>query len=273
MGIKKNSSMNMVEKSIKINDIDMNYVAFGNGKENLIIVPGLSDSLTPISQMGMTLYKQLKEFTSTFRIYVFARRKNLPPDFTTRNMADDLYPVLESLSLDNYSMLGLSQGGMIAQCFAINDPHSLKKLIIAVSLSKPNNTSKQVFERWHTLSVQGAYKKLIVDTVKKTCPSGSCKYFKYLVAFLKTLGKSKSLKGFIIQTEACMNHNSHEELHRIKTPTMIIGGMKDVIVGPRAAAEIAANIPNSILKEYENLGHDPLNHNDVIKDIYHFLIS
>ena len=70
-----------------------------------------------------------------------------------------------------------------------------------------------------------------------------------------------------------MNHNSHEELHRIKTPTMIIGGMKDVIVGPRAAAEIAANIPNSILKEYENLGHDPLNHNDVIKDIYHFLIS
>jgi len=46
-----------------------------------------------------------------------------------------------------------------------------------------------------------------------------------------------------------------------------------VIVGPRAAAEIASKISNAILKEYGNLGHDPLNHKDVIKDIYHFLIS
>ncbi|MFP4461688.1 MAG: alpha/beta fold hydrolase [Thermotogota bacterium] len=271
MRLKKKTEM--VEKRIKMEHMDMDYVVFGSGKENLIIVPGLSDSLTPVSQTGVMLYRQLKEFTSAFRIYIFSRKKDLPPGFSTRDMADDLYRALESLGLTHYSLLGLSQGGMIAQFFAIDHSHALKKTIIAVSLSKPTDTSQKTFNRWHMLSMQGEYTKLIIDTVRKSYPSGNCSWFRQIKAFLGTFGRSKSLNRFIIQSEACMNHNSHEELHRIKTPTLIIGGMKDEIVGHKAAAEMAEHIPGSVLKEYPYLGHDPLNHSEVIKDIYRFLIE
>jgi len=269
MGIK--SKTDRVEKSIKINHMDMDYVVFGSGEENLIIIPGLDDSLTPVWQTSRMLYRQLKNFTSSFRIYVFARKKDLPPGFTTRDMADDLYQALESLGLTNYSLFGLSQGGMIAQYFAIDHSHALRKLIIAVSLSKPTDTSQKTFERWHRMSVQGDYTKLIVDTVRKSCPSGKCSWFRKVTSFFGAFGRSKSLNQFIIQSEACMNHHSHEELHRIKTPTLIIGGMKDEIVGHKAASEMAENIPDSVLKEYQYMGHDPLNHKEVIKDIYRFL--
>lgn len=261
----------MEEKNIKIDSTNMGYVVFGKGKETLIIVPGLNESLIPIRKLATLLQKQLKDFTSRFRIFVFSRRENLPPGFSTRDMADDLYRTLSILEFESYSMLGLSQGGMISQYFAIDHSQSLKKLIIAVSLSKPNTTSKEVFENWHQLAIQGKYSALIRDTFKKTCPSGYCEWFKLLSNQLAFFGSPSSLTRFIIQLEACINHNSHLELERIKTPTMIIGGMKDVTVGKQAASLMVEKIPFAILKEYHSLGHDPLSHQAVLNDLYHFL--
>lgn len=54
---------------------------------------------------------------------------------------------------------------------------------------------------------------------------------------------------------ACLTHNSYDELDKIKCPTLIIGGMKDRIVTGRASVEIAEKIPGSRLFIYGELGH------------------
>jgi pimeloyl-ACP methyl ester carboxylesterase len=64
-------------------------------------------------------------------------------------------------------------------------------------------------------------------------------------------------------------HISHEQLHQITCPTLVIGGDQDVIV-PRHTVEIAENIKKSNLWILPNSGHStPINYKDIFNKTIH----
>ena len=76
-----------------------------------------------------------------------------------------------------------------------------------------------------------------------------------MVPILGKLTKPKSYDRFLIQAQACLTHDAFESLTGIHSPTLVIGGKKDIALGPEASLEIANQIPGAQLKMYPQWGH------------------
>ena len=134
--------------NIKIDDTDMDYISFGNGNKSLVIIPGLGDALKTVKGTAVTFALMYKLFAKDYKVYVFSRKNKLKQDCSTRDMATDLADVMNQLNITKAFVLGVSQGGMIAQYLAIDYPELVEKLVLAVTLCQPNETSKSVISNW-----------------------------------------------------------------------------------------------------------------------------
>jgi pimeloyl-ACP methyl ester carboxylesterase len=240
---------------VLIGNSEMYYAAFGNGEKNLVIILGLGDGLKSVKGQAITLASFYKEYANEYKVYVFGRKENLPSDYSIKEMASDQKTAMNLLGLKSACVMGVSLGGMIAQQMAIEFPEVIEKLVIGVSVSRPNDTVKKVVRDWIELAKNGNHKELIEDTMQKTYTPERYKKFKVWMPLITMFGKPKSFERFIIQAEACLEHNAYDELHRINCPTLIIGGDSDKVVGISSSEEMAEKIKGSKLIIYKGLGH------------------
>lgn len=159
--------------NIKIGDTDMDYISFGNGNKSLVIIPGLGDALKTVKGSAVTFALMYKLFAKDYKVYVFSRKNKLKQDCSTRDMATDLADVMNQLNITKAFVLGVSQGGMIAQYLAIDYPELVEKLVLAVTLCQPNETSKSVISNWLLLAKEKDFKQIFIDTAEKPIQSGN----------------------------------------------------------------------------------------------------
>lgn len=170
-------------------------------------------------------------------------------------MARDQNRVMEKLGISNAYVMGVSQGGMIAQYLAIDYPEMVRKLIIGVSVSRQNETVQRVVNSWIQMAEANDYKTLMIDTMEKTFTNKQLKRYRVFYPIISRIGKPKSYNRFLIQADACIRHNAYKELDKIKCPTLVIGGDSDNVVGKNSSQEIAERIIDSKLVIYKGLGH------------------
>lgn len=241
--------------SVRVGDSEMNYISFGNGSKNLIILPGLGDGLSTVKGMALPFSMLYRIYAKTFRVYVFSRKNQLQEGYSTREMAKDQAEAMTSLGISKAAILGVSQGGMIAQYLAIDSPELVDKLVLAVTSAKPNETIKEAVGRWIEMAKQENYKALMIDTAEQSYSERYLKKYRRFYPFLGRIGRPKNNQRFLIQAASCMSHNAYEELKQIKCPTYVIGGDCDKIVGTASASSIAEKIKGSELFIYHGLGH------------------
>lgn len=246
---------NVKGSKVQIGDTDMDYVVFGQGTKPLIIIPGLGDGLKTVKGQGMILAKLYKLYGNEFQVYIFSRKNVLPHGYTTRDMARDQKIAMEQLGISDAYVMGISQGGMIAQYLAIDYPEAVKKLIIGVSISKQNERLQEVVKGWIQMAEINDYKNLVIDTMEKTFTDDYLKKYRPIYPIIGRVSRPKSFERFMIQANACLSHNAYNELYRIQCPTLVIGGDCDQVVGKNASEEMAEMIQESKLVIYEGLGH------------------
>jgi pimeloyl-ACP methyl ester carboxylesterase len=101
---------------------EFHYVRFGNGREYLVILPGMTLENEPPNRLSARTYRLgVGRFAEGHTVYVINRRRNLPPHYTTREMAADYARVTEE-ELGSSSVMGFSTGGPIAQHVAMDHP-------------------------------------------------------------------------------------------------------------------------------------------------------
>ena len=247
--------MSIKNGSIRIENTDMDYIAFGSGSKNLIMIPGLGDGLKTVKGMALPFALMYCVLLKTYRVYVFSRRNKLPAGFSTRDMAEDLYRAMEQLQIKSANVLGVSQGGMIAQWLAIDHPEVVEKLILTVTLSKPNETVQNVVHSWIAMAQQGDYKNIMLDTAEKSYTEETLRKSRWMYRIVSNFGKPASLERFLIQADSCLTHDAYGALEKITCPTLIIGGKEDRIVTGKASEEMAEKIAGSNLYLYEGYGH------------------
>ncbi len=233
----------------------MDYIRFGAGSKTLVMIPGVGDGLKTVRGMAVPFALMYRALAKDFTVYVFSRRRDLAPHTTTREMADDLNRAMEKLGLSATAAVGVSQGGMIAQWLAIDHPEKLSRLVLAVTLSKPNTTVETVVSGWLEMAERGDYKGILLDTAERSYSPKRLRRARLSYGLLGQIGKPRSFERFRIQAESCVTHNAYAELPRIVCPTLVIGGTDDRIVTGEASGELAARIPGSSLYLYEGLGH------------------
>ena len=234
---------------------EMDYIRFGRGGKPLLMLPGVGDGLKTVRGMALPFALLYRKLAKDFTVYVFSRRRNLPVHFTTREMAEDLNEAMAVLGLKSAAVVGVSQGGMIAQWLAIDHPDKVRKLVLTVTLSRPNDTVRDVIARWTDMAGRGDYRGIMLDTAERSYSAKRLRQARLEYRMLGNLGKPKSFDRFLTQAESCMTHDAYDELGRITCPTLVIGGTDDRIVTAEASEEIAAQIPGSAPYLYEGLGH------------------
>ena len=234
---------------------DMDYIRFGSGKKVLVMIPGVGDGLKTVKGMAVPFALLYRSLCEDFTVYVFSRRVNLTPHMTTREMAEDLNLAMEALGLSKAAVVGVSQGGMITQWLAIDHPDKVDRLVLTVTLSRPNPTVADVIGRWTEMAKRGDYKGIMVDTAERSYTPKRAKSAGLTYGILGSVGKPKSFERFLIQAESCVTHDAYAELPRISCPTLVLGGTDDRIVTGQASEEIAEKILDCRLKMYDGLGH------------------
>ncbi len=243
---------NVKRHEIEIGDTVMDYITFGEGERPLVLIPGLSfKTVRKFAELFSFMYRI---FAKDFKVYAFDRKRKVSIGYTVRQMADDLAEVMEKLEIADADVMGVSQGGMIAQNLAIYYPHLVHKLVLAVTLSRLNDTAREVIGRWIILSVNDDYEGITNDMLKVVYSDAYVKRFGKYFPVVSRFGKPKDMKRFAVLARACLTCNTYDDLQKIQCPVFVIGGKKDLVLSGEASEEIAEKLGCKIYM-YEELGH------------------
>lgn len=241
--------------TVKIGDTTMDYIRFGTGKKNLIILPGLGDGLQTVKGTALPMALMYRIFAKSYTVYAFSRINVLPQGYTTRDMARDQAQAMECLGIGCADILGVSMGGMIAQHLAVDYPEKVGKLILVVTSLRLNPLLSESVEEWISLAQKGDHAAFMESNLRRIYSDDYYRKNKWMVPLLGILTRPKSYDRFFVQADACLTHYAYGNLHQIKAPTLVIGGEKDLALGGDASREIAAMIPGAELLMYEQWGH------------------
>ena len=140
------------EGRLTVSGVSMDYIAFGAGPKNLVMIQGLNTR--GIKGAAASLAFLYRHFARDYTVYLFDRRTDLREGITVRELAADVAMAMDALGIDHADVLGVSQGGMIAQYLAIDRPDLVGKLVLAVTLSRNNETVRTVIETWIGLTLR-----------------------------------------------------------------------------------------------------------------------
>ena len=241
--------------TLSIGNTTMDYIRFGTGKRNLIILPGLGDGLRTVKGTALPIAYMYRLFAKDFTVYAFSRKNELPQGYTTRDMARDQAEAMEQLDIQKADIFGVSMGGMIAQYLAIDHPEKIGKLILTVTSSRPNPILTASIDEWVSCAQGGEHTAFMDSNVRKIYSENYYRKNKWFLPIMGKLTKPKSYDRFYIQADACLTHDAYESISQIKAPTLVIGGEQDRALGGDASREIAEKIPNAQLLMYEQWGH------------------
>ena len=124
------------EASVPIGDTAADYVSFGRGTKPLVLIPGLN--LRNVKGSGYALAWMYRVFARDFKVYCIDRKRQILKDYTVEAIAEDYAAAMQALGIHDSYVVGVSQGGMIAQYLAINHPELVRKLVLAVTSARSN---------------------------------------------------------------------------------------------------------------------------------------
>ena len=253
--------------TLSINGKTMDYVTFGKGNQPLVIIPGLGDGLQTVKGMAMPFSITYRILAERYKIYVFSRINELRQGYTTRDMAVDVAEAMEALNLDTAYVMGISQGGMIAQWLAVDFPEKVQRLILAVTTAKPIQLARERIEHWQKISQSGNFRDLMLDIAYHSYTQKSYRRWRFLSDIMGRLGRIKDEKRIAIQSQSCLDHDSLEVLKEIQCPTLVLGALEDDVIGVKGSKELAKGILGCQLLILKHSGHALYEENKLFQEI------
>ena len=243
-------------KTVRTDAFSMDYFHFGSGKETLVILPGLS--VASVMKYAGAVVQAYKPLTSDFTIYVFDRRRELPPSYSVYEMARDTEKAFRELNLPPVNIFGASQGGMIAQVIAIEHPERVKKLVLGSTAPCVKESQYQIIREWIRLAEERRKTDLYMAFGKALYPQELFEQSRELLIEAAQDATDEDLKRFIILAQGARDFDVVNDLVRIACPVLVIGSTDDQVLGADASYEISEHLDRqsgSELYMYDGFGH------------------
>jgi 3-oxoadipate enol-lactonase len=175
--------------------------------------------------------------------------------YSLDQLANDARDLLDSLKIDRAHWVGLSMGGMIGQAFALRHPDRLRRLVLANTTSTYGAQGPEMWAaRAKAVSEGGmaaikelAMQRYFTDDFRA---SHSDIVDRIGAGFLAT-----DPAGYIACCDAIRQMDFSADLHRIKAPTLVIAGEKDVGTPVTMARAMAEVIPGAKLAVIAGVSH------------------
>ncbi len=246
---------------LEVDGLDIPWAAFGSGPGTLVIFPGLGDALGSVRGKPLLLSLAYKHWGLRSRVLVIGRPELLPDPFSIADMARLMARAIDAITATDaigpgpLCVMGISQGGMIAQWLAAERPDLVGRLVLAVTTAWSGSIVRTTIDRWQALAREGRYRDLLVDTMESTFSPEHLKTYQLVLPLLGRVAKPRDLSSFLVQSEACAGHDARDILPGLGMPTLVFGGDQDLVVGPEAVADLAGRIPGARLVVAEGYGH------------------
>ena len=261
----------LIESTVNIGSTSVDYISFGRGNKNLIIIQGLN--VRDIKGSGVSIALMYKMFANDYRVYLFDRRSNIDEHITVWDIAEDIYMAMKQLSIEKTELFGVSQGGMISMAMAISHPECINKMVLGVTASRPNETIKRVVGSWIECARNKDYVTINKETFTLMYTENYLNKYKMLMPLLVRLVKPKDFKRFELLASSILEFDCYDKLNEIKCPVLVLGGALDKVTTGEASKEIANKLgcKAHIYDEYGHAAYEEAK--DFNNRVYEFLMN
>ncbi len=239
-------------KTVAVGDTVIDYAVFGHGKKNLVLLPGLS--IRSVKGTALMLAAMYRLFSKDYTVYVLDKKRVVPEGYSIWDIADDTASAMQKLGIMSASIMGVSQGGMVAQVLAIRYPDLVEKLVLCVTACEPNPTMEDVVGTWIDLAQKGDWKTFNCLTFEKMYSKAYLKRYGAMIPIVAGLSKCRDVPRFVTLAKACLAFDGSAQLSKISCPTFVIGAKNDLVLTGEASDKIAQILSCEVYL-YEDYSH------------------
>ena len=239
---------------IEVNGIQINYELLSKAEAPVVM---LSHSLA----CSMAMWNpQLEVLQHHFQVLRYDMRGHGDSEategaYTLDQLAADAIGLLDALKIDTVHFVGLSIGGMIGQCLALNYADRLQSLTLCDTAPIIPDEAKPLFqERMDEARTKGM-QALVQGTLERWFTKSYLKQNPSEVDLIRYQISTTSVAGYLGCSEAILNLNYLDWLSEIKLPTLIIVGEDDPGTPVEASQAIHKRIPHSKLVILPSAAH------------------
>lgn len=216
---------------------EMKVSVLFEGTHNLVFLPPLSPKYpgTDIRAVERAYGRHLKDT----RMIVIERREQPPEHYSIDGMASDTAAALREMGIKKAVVLGISQGGMIAEVLAAKYPELVSGLILASTCAKTTPALSDTIRRWASLADAANGDALARDMVLSIFSERLTGRFTDLLTMSLRHLTADELQRFSILARACLDFDCTESLNRIECPAWVTGAEGDAVMGPNTVTELA----------------------------------
>jgi pimeloyl-ACP methyl ester carboxylesterase len=240
----------------------VHYEVHGDDGPWVVLLMGLGAP----SQMWLEIPRQLRD--RGYRVLTMDNRGTGRSDplrrpVSLRSMADDVAEAMDAASADRAIVVGTSMGGMIAQHTAIRHGRRLSGLVLLATtpglphgqLPTPRAVRALLVSALGTRMNPVTYLRLIEDLVLSPADRARAVEIADRMARAALSAPRTPPASFLWQLLACTMHSTGRHLGRITTPTIVVAGSDDIVMGVGSARVLARRIPNAELDVVPDTGH------------------
>ncbi|MFL5304647.1 MAG: alpha/beta fold hydrolase [Polyangia bacterium] len=187
----------------------------------------------------------------------------LQPSFRLEDLADDVVGLLDAVGIDRAHLLGLSQGGGVAQLVAARAPHRVTALtLVACSTASPEVPPPSPQTMSVLLSALPCDRRSFVDWNVLMYTNTGAKNPPPDVDWIRrraerTWDHGWTPAGFLRHLLAVITATNRKPLlASVKVPVSIVHGAADPVFPVEAAHQLATAIPGARLTLVPGMGHD-----------------
>ena len=243
-------------ETVRTGSVEMDYFRFGRGRDALVILPGVSvQSVMLFPDLVADAYKVL---TEDFTLYVLDRRKDAADGYSIAEMAEDTAEAIEAIGLQQVSIMGVSQGGMIAMEIAVRHPDLVKSLVLACSSAHVKKETDDLFKEWIRLAESGDAEALYLKFGETVYSRKMFEGSRDLLIKAAETVTEEELGRFIIFAKSMLGFDYRDELDKISCPVFVVGAEDDRVLMPDASPVIMEHLTRQddhVLKMYNGYGH------------------
>ena len=211
---------------IKANEIQMNYELSGKKGAQVVV---LSHSLNSSLLMWNPQMDALNPYFQVLRYDIRGHGASDPPSgaYTLELLGEDVIKLLDALGMDRVHFVGLSLGGMIGQCLALNDPHRLKSLALCDTAAVVPAEAQPLWQERMGQARKKGMEALVDQTMERWFTPSFLKKNSKMVALIREQLLATPISGYIGCAEAIRKLNYLDRLSEIKIPTLVMVGEDD----------------------------------------------
>lgn len=239
---------------IKANGIQLNYELTGP-KDAPVVV--LSHSLA----CSMIMWNpQLDVLEPHFRVLRYDMRGHGDSDapegsYTLEQLAADAIALLDALGIQSAHFVGLSIGGMIGQCLALNYADRFRSLTLCDTAPILPDEAKPLFEERKKRGRENGMEALVQETLERWFTQPYLNQKPPAVDLIRNQILATPVAGFLGCSDAILGLNYLDRLSEIKLPTLIMVGEHDPGTPVSASEAIHERIAGSKLVIFPSAAH------------------